>query len=203
MPVWIIYILIPLISGLIGWLTNRVAIQMLFHPRKAWSLGPVRIQGLVPKRQEELAQTTGEIVERELLNSHILRKELQEIDLGPYLETYATSLIHDGVAPRLRAIPLLGSFVNDRILASLERIAAEEMIKAAPALVAKFSTEAELHFRVKDLIADRIRNYDLDQLESLVRSLASREFRAIEILGGVLGFIIGLAQTLILFLLHY
>lgn len=191
--------MIPLISALIGWLTNRVAIQMLFHPRKPWKCGPICIHGLVPKRQEEIARTTGEVVERELLNSHILRKELQEIDLSPYLEGYAAKLVHEGVGPRLRGIPVLGSFVNDRILGSLERIAVEEMTKAAPSLVQQFANEAELHFSVKDLIADRIRNYELEQLEQLVRSLAKREFRAIELLGGVLGFLIGLVQSLILF----
>jgi len=33
--------LIPVISGFIGWVTNWVAIKMLFHPRKPYTPGTV------------------------------------------------------------------------------------------------------------------------------------------------------------------
>lgn len=201
MQFWLMVVLIPLISALIGWSTNRLAIHMLFHPRKPWQLGPFKLMGLIPRRQEEIATTSGDIIERELLGSHVLREELLEIDFAPFLERHASQLVYQGVAPRLRAIPLLGSFINDKILAALERIAIEELTKAAPSILHQFADEAERHFKVRDIIAARIRAFDLDQLEQVVRSIAAREFRAIEWLGAIVGFLIGCLQLLLFFLL--
>ena len=44
-------------------------------------------------------------------------------------------------------------------------------------------------------------DFDLDQLEEMIRGVSSPELRAIEILGGVLGLIIGIVQDGILLLL--
>ncbi|MCD8481309.1 MAG: DUF445 family protein [Verrucomicrobia bacterium] len=192
---------IPIISALIGWSTNRLAIHMLFHPRKPLRFGPLTIQGLIPRRQDEIAVTTGTIIEKELLSSHVLRQELLEIDFAPFLQRHASQLVYEGVAPRLRAIPLLGSFINDKILAALERIAVEELTKAAPSILSQFADEAERHFRVSDIIAARIKALDLVQLEQVVRSIAAREFRAIEYLGAVVGCLIGCLQVVLLMIL--
>jgi uncharacterized membrane protein YheB (UPF0754 family) len=56
--------LIPIISALIGWLTNRVAIRMLFHPQNSINILGIKIQGLVPAKQKEMAQKFGEVVRK-------------------------------------------------------------------------------------------------------------------------------------------
>ncbi|MCL6583108.1 MAG: DUF445 family protein [bacterium] len=53
---------IPFISALIGWFTNYLAVRMIFHPYQPLGLGPLKIQGLVPKRREELAISIGKTV---------------------------------------------------------------------------------------------------------------------------------------------
>ena len=47
---------LPVIGALIGWLTNWVAVKMLFHPREPLKLGIVTVQGIFPKRQQALAE---------------------------------------------------------------------------------------------------------------------------------------------------
>ena len=51
--------LLPLIAALIGWLTNLIAVKMLFHPRKSINLGFFSVQGVFPKRQKALAKKLG------------------------------------------------------------------------------------------------------------------------------------------------
>ena len=48
-----------------------------------------------------------------------------------------------------------------------------------------------------ELVEQKVNAFDLDQLESLVIDLAANELRYIEIMGAVLGFIVGLGQLLI------
>jgi len=193
---FIIYLAVfPLIGACIGWLTNRLAIQMLFRPRKPIRILGLRIQGLIPKRQSELATRVGEIVETELFNQHLIRNEIHKIDLQPYLDELATNIVWDRLAPKLRQIPLLGNFVNDKLLYNLTKVALESLSKETKPLLEKVSTEVERKIAVRKIVEEKIHAFDLDQLESIVRQLAQKEFRSIEILGGVIGFVIGLIQA--------
>ena len=47
---------------------------------------------------------------------------------------------------------------------------------------------------------EKVQAFDLDRLENMILEIATRELRAIEILGGVLGVLIGLIQVGILML---
>ena len=192
----------PLIGAGIGWLTNRLAIQMLFRPRKPVRVFRWQIQGLIPRRQSELATRVAEIVEAELFNQHLIRSEIAKMDLHPHLQQLATNIVWDRLAPRLRAIPLLGNFVNDKLLYNLNKIALESIIGETEPLLEKVAGEVEKHIAVRKIVEEKIHAFDLDQLESIVRKLAHKEFRSIEILGAVIGFAIGLVQAGLLVMGH-
>src|SRR5690606_18724795 len=108
---WIFLLSVPLISAFIGWMTNWIAIRMLFRPRNPVRLLGLRWQGLIPKRQKEIARKTAEIVEREILSQNLLRKELDAVDFDDYISTFTSRVIHDKLGDKLRAIPLLGGFI--------------------------------------------------------------------------------------------
>ena len=55
--------------------------------------------------------------------------------------------------------------------------------------------------KVSKIVEDKVNEFDLDQLEEMIREVSSPELRAIEILGGVLGLFIGLVQDGILLFL--
>ena len=195
MSPYLLLILTPFITAAIGWFTNWVAIKMLFHPRV-----PIRIfwwkwQGLIPRRQLQLACESAEIIEREILQQHMILNEIKKINLEPYLEKTAHTLVWERIGPQLRAIPLLGSFVNDGILAKFEVIACAEIKNEAGPLMEKVATQFEASVDLKQMIEDNIAAFDLERLEAIVNAVAKREFRTIERLGAVLGFVIGCVQV--------
>lgn len=192
---WVFLLSLPLVSALIGWATNRLAIQMLFRPRRPVRLCGIRWQGLIPRRHEEIAHSVGEIVETQLLNQHVLQAEVARIDLQPYVDEYVARLIHARVGPKLRAIPVFGHVAATRVLPQIEQMAREEMRRESEALLRRFASDAESHLPVRRIVVERIRAFDLDRLESIIHRLAGREFRQIEVLGGALGLAIGLAQV--------
>ena len=195
MDTTLILILTPFITAGIGWLTNWVAIQMLFHPRKPTRLLFWNLQGLIPRRQKQLAAESAEIIEREILQQHMILHEIKKIELGPYLEDTAKTIVWERIGPQLRAIPLLGGFINDITLAKFEVIAAASMKEEAGPLIDKVATLFEDTVNLKQMIEDNIAAFDLDRLETIVKQVAGREFRTIERLGAVLGFIIGCLQV--------
>jgi len=96
----------PCIGAFIGYLTNKIAIRMLFRPLRPWTLFGVRVPmtpGVIPSQRHALAVNIGEMVGRHLLTGkdigaaisdepfqeHLARladRKVQEIfrrDLGP------------------------------------------------------------------------------------------------------------------------
>ena len=63
-----ILILLPIIAAFIGWLTNYLAVKMLFHPRLPLQVLGFSIQGVFPKRQKQLADKLGSLVAEELFS---------------------------------------------------------------------------------------------------------------------------------------
>ncbi len=197
MEYWFL-ISIPFFTALIGWLTNKVAIKMLFRPMR-----PVHIfgwvwQGLVPRRQSEIAARTGEIVEKELLGKHIIRENIERVDLAPYLQDLAAQLIDEGISGFVKKIPLLGSFIDETKLETLRNVVSKEAAKMAPTIRSKLAEEAEQKLDISSYVESQINSFDLDQLERVVHQVANKEFSTIELLGGVLGFVVGLLQLLLL-----
>lgn len=72
--------IIPLLIGaVIGYVTNDIAIKMLFHPRKAYYIGKWRIPftpGLIPKEKDRVARSIGKVISTQLLNSEVVTETL-------------------------------------------------------------------------------------------------------------------------------
>lgn len=70
------YILAPVLGGIIGYITNDIAIKMLFRPRKAIYIGKWRLPftpGLIPQQKNRIARSIGNVVSAQLLNAETLR----------------------------------------------------------------------------------------------------------------------------------
>ena len=189
---------VPLISAMIGYLTNVVAIKMLFHPREPIRMLGLEIRGLLPRRQEAIANKIGEVVERDLLSVDDLVNQFSD----PEMQDKMVKLVSEKVRNRLEeAMPRLIPQNLARVLADLvEGILVRESRNLVPQVTEFAGQHLTEEIRVSEIVRKRILAFEVIQLEGLVREVASRELRLIEVLGGVLGFLIGLIQVAIIVL---
>jgi uncharacterized membrane protein YheB (UPF0754 family) len=71
------------VGGLIGGVTNALAIKMLFRPRQPWTLLGRRVPftpGVIPKRKEEIAAQLGRVVAEYLLTEEGVQETLLSSD---------------------------------------------------------------------------------------------------------------------------
>lgn len=69
----------PLIGGLIGLLTNGIAIKMMFRPLKPVYIGKFRVPltpGIIPKEKERIARAVGRVVGSDILDDDTIKKAL-------------------------------------------------------------------------------------------------------------------------------
>ena len=89
MSFFLTWILPPLLGALIGYVTNWLAIKMLFRPYREYRLGRFRVPftpGLLPKERKRLSASVGETVAKELLTVDVVQKRLGEPDIRAALE---------------------------------------------------------------------------------------------------------------------
>ena len=75
------YLIPPLLGALIGYVTNYIAIRMLFRPLQAWRLLGIRVPltpGIIPARRGELARRMGEMVGDHLLTADDVGRALSK-----------------------------------------------------------------------------------------------------------------------------
>ena len=188
-------IAIPLIGAFIGWITNVLAIRLLFRPYE-----PIRIPltnwqiyGLIPKRRRELAATIGAVVEENLFSVEDFLGFLEDTDTKDKLFDSTLEAVKTTVMERLpRFLP---SYVKDILANLLEEVLAKELPVMLDRLGTNISQEMRSQISLRRIIEDRINALDIRMLERLVLDVAGRELGHIEIMGGVLGFLIGLVQA--------
>ncbi|HYT70254.1 MAG TPA: DUF445 family protein [Gemmatimonadales bacterium] len=64
------------VGALSGYVTNAIAVWMLFHPYEPWGIGRFRLQGAMPKSKARLAKSIGKTVGQRLLTEEDLARQL-------------------------------------------------------------------------------------------------------------------------------
>jgi len=69
-------------------------------------------------------------------------------------------------------------------------------------MAVEFADKVEGRLQVRHLVQERIESFDLLKLKQIVESVASKEFRTIEVSGAILGGLIGVLQSLYFILIQ-
>lgn len=78
------YLLGPVTGGIIGYITNWLAIKMMLHPYEAKYIFGMRIPftpGLIPKERGRIAEAVGTSISENLMNKEVLEKNLLSEDM--------------------------------------------------------------------------------------------------------------------------
>jgi len=189
-----IYLLLMMVAigGMIGYITNKVAIKMLFRPINPINLGLFKIQGVFPKRKDQVAISLADTIEKELLTSDVIIDSLLG---GDNLDEMKSSIKDMLVVKIVEAIPAMAKmFLGDNIENTIRGFVEKEGDKIFDDLIAKFKDSASEKLDIHKLVKDKIDELDFIEFEKIIFGLMNRELRHIEVIGLVLGMIIGVVQ---------
>jgi len=188
-------LLLPLVGAAIGWGTNYLAIVMLFRPKAPLRLLGFTFQGLIPRRRRELAENVAEGVARELLGSEDVAGALESETFRVQLAKVLDQRLARVLAEKLAARPLIGQFLTEDVLAPIRQAVIREVVNAFPAVASVLREALTEGLDVRGIVLEKLEQLDVDALEALVYRVARQEFRYIEVVGGVIGFLVGLVQV--------
>lgn len=189
---------LPFISALIGYITNFLAVKMLFHPRKEVNLVLFKIQGIFPKRQKKLAEKLGDLVAKELLSVDDIKKIVQDPTILHGADELIGAKIDDFLDNFIKSKPMLAMFLSGDIKEQIKQTLLTEIVKMLPEMLDIFANKLEEKVDIKQIVIDKVANFSSNEIEKMLYTIMAKEFTFIEVLGGVLGFVIGLVQMLLL-----
>ncbi len=190
--------LMVIIGSLIGWITNYFAIKMLFRPIKEVNVLGIKIQGLIPKRRREIAISIADTIQEELISMKDIVAKIEDIELGEELDLVVDKIVEEKLQKEiLLKIPMASLFVNDGMIRKIKVHIKDAILENKDDVLDMVMRKVESSVDMKAIIIEKIENFELDQLESIVYKIASNELKHIEGIGAILGALIGGLQFII------
>ncbi len=196
MNYWLI--LIPLISAFIGWVTNWVAIKMLFHPREPKKILGVTFHGIFPKRQQQFAEKLGKLVSAEFLSFDDIEQKISNPEnlkqILPMVDVHIDHFLRRKLPDEM---PVISMFIGDKTINKMKSVFMVEIEELFPKIMKQYAGNLKKELDLEEIVYTKVSAFSSDKLEDILYQIMSKEFRFVEILGGVIGFLIGLLQVLI------
>ncbi|NLK62891.1 MAG: DUF445 family protein [Fusobacteria bacterium] len=192
------FFLIVSIGSLIGWITNYIAIKLLFKPYKEINLIGFKLQGLIPKRRVEIAKNVAETIDNELISLNDIINVINSIEFDKEIDIIAENIVKNNLKKEiLSKFPMATMFINN----NMENKIKEFIVNAIEANKDKFFKivvdKLESEINIQDLIIERVEKFSLQKQEEIVYQIAKKELKHIELIGAILGALIGMVQFLI------
>ena len=150
---WMPWLVPPLLGALIGYVTNYIAIRMLFRPLRPWRLFGVRLPltpGIIPSKRGELAQRMGEMVGSHLLTAEDVRLTLEK----PAFQRELKSAVNDKLQTFLsRELGSLDTLVPENYQRRFRELVSALRVKAVGAItdyLASNAFEAQLRSFIQE-----------------------------------------------------
>lgn len=196
---------IPVVSAVIGWGTNVLALKMTFYPLEftgidikgvrpvGWEMPPLGWQGIIPSKATSMASKSVDLITSKLIdveeqfariNPRIVAKEMT-----PHLLPLMHRIIDETMS---QEVPMWKLFSDKRKEAIYERAA-----KEIPDVIADIMQEVKVNitelFNLKKMAIDQL-SQNKSLLNEIFLRVGSKEFRFIEVSGFYFGFLFGILQ---------
>lgn len=189
-------LILAFIGGLIGYITNVIAIKLIFRPINPIKIPILNIEiiGMIPKRKKEIATNISTIVEEQFICvDEIIDGILTDKDKKNIID-YIKIKINIILNEKMTLIP---SAIRGLVQNYISEIIEEEIKDSIDELSEEILVKAKTRINIKEIVENKINELDLYELETIILQIVKNELKHIEILGLILGFFIGIIQGII------
>ena len=105
--------------------------------------------------------------------------------------------VDNAIRDRIEKSGLLNVIVPDQLIQSIHKTIVDEIERNLPTVIGSSIDKIEEKLDIQQLVENKVSNFSDEKLEQLLLDITAKEFTFIELIGGVLGFIIGIIQLII------
>ncbi|MDS1067361.1 hypothetical protein XC18_00560 [Acinetobacter baumannii] len=192
-----LYVSIPFMSGLIGYVTKVIAIQMMFSPLEFKGIKPFfGWQGIVPRKAEKMATTAVELMTAKLIKPEEIFARLDPKRIAKEIEKSLMAAAEDitrEVAQEYQPGLWEGmpEFARQRLIRRVQSKAPE----IVEHIMSEVQRDVNRYFDIKHLVISNLLK-DKRLLNNIFKRVGKQEFKFFSNVGFVFGFGIGVIQML-------
>jgi uncharacterized membrane protein YheB (UPF0754 family) len=201
MVIWVLYPvpwILPLAGFFVGYLTNLIAIRLVFAPREPVKIGPMTIQGLFHKRQDEVAEAFGRTVATRVLNADNIVTTVMEGDGAVRMNEIVEHRIGKLIA-KYEAHPMAGLVLPEEERPALRAELLERIQAEWPKPGGFFHTFAGESVDLQGELERRMKALDRESYEGVLRPAFQQDEWKLIAAGAVLGTVAGVLQLVFIF----
>jgi uncharacterized membrane protein YheB (UPF0754 family) len=192
-------LIMPLFGFFVGWLTDWLALKMIFVPKRPVRLfGLVTVHGKFHARQEEVAVHYGELIAREILTVHNV---IEAVLTGPRSDALFAMIqaqVQETVDAQARmAKPLVVLAVGSHRFVAMKEAVVRKAIERVPDTVRHIEGYATDALDVRNTIVARMRDLTSDEYEGLLRPAFRQDEWKLIAVGAIIGGLVGELQVLL------
>lgn len=193
--VYLQFISIPIISGIVGWGTNVLALKMTFYPLEFWGIKPfLGWQGIIPSKAEKMAKISVNLWTTKLINVKELFEQLDPSkvaeEMRPQFDRISKEIMDEVMAKQSPEI-------WNKIPESVKRMTYARISRDMPDIVSEIMTDVkdniEEVFNIEEMVVQRLTS-DKQLMVEMFLNCGKEEFKFIERSGFYFGFLFGLIQ---------
>ncbi len=180
------YIIAPLLGGVIGYITNDIAIRMLFRPHKAKYVFGIHVPftpGIIPKEKGRIAEAVGGVISENLMNKEVLEKYLLSEDMTGKVR----SAVEEFIATQQRN--------NETVSQFLEHYLSKEEIDTIAQNINRSITKQTYEKLADSSVGEKVAHIAIDHVAQKLTIDGAQEL--LSGIGGALGGLGGMAAGLL------
>ncbi len=194
------YLIIPFISGFVGWFTNVIALKMTFYPLEYIGIRPFGWQGIIPSKAAKMAKISVSLMTSKLVSvtevfSRISPERVEE-EIQPAIRSLAKQITNEVMQAQA---PILWNNLPEKTKRNVVKIIEAELPHVIKDLMGDIKTNIEDILDLKSLAISALME-DKALINHIFLSVGSNEFKFIEHSGFYFGFLFGVIQAVVFFL---
>ena len=192
-----LYLSIPFISGIIGYVTKVVAIKMMFYPIEFIGIRPFfGWQGIVPRKAEKMATIAVELMTSRLIKPEEIFARLDPVRIAREIEVPLMASSEDIVREVAHAYqPGLWEGMPEFMRQAVIRRVKSEAPKVVEVIMAEVQHDVSRYFDIRHMVISNLQK-DKALLNEIFQRVGKQELKFFCTAGFYFGFIIGLVQML-------
>ena len=189
-------LILAVIGGLIGYITNVIAINLIFRPINPIKIPILNIEiiGMIPKRKTEIATNIAKVVEEQFISVDEITDNIITEQDKQHIIDYIKVRVKLILSEKMTLIP---STIRNLVQNYVSEIIEDEIREGIDELSEEMIIKTKNRINIKEIIENKINELDLYELETIILQIVKNELRHIEVLGLILGFFIGIVQGII------
>jgi uncharacterized membrane protein YheB (UPF0754 family) len=203
MGIWFVYNaswIMPVAGFMVGWITNYLALKVIFAPLEPKKFGCVTVQGIFLKRQKEVSETFARVVCVEILHIKAIWESIFD---GPLSKNFFAMLrAHTLVFTEkfLREVkPLAIAAMGADKFAEMKETIAQKVVEKMPAIIDNSYAYSQEALDMETTIRTKMQGLPPAEFEGVLHPAFEEDEITLIALGGILGAIVGVIQIFTLF----